>query len=1156
MQRSSFFMVVTLLFSLLLSGNFLASQSILWEIGKFDQSSGEFNDQIDLSSPNVNPVFTIGQSVAMQDWPYRQPGSQNKASGGRPHPLTILFHLSQKPQGVCRLTISALLYNNRVPQLHVEINGNSGVYYFNRKLSNYPGDGWAFSPIYASDLLEIDLPSKALHAGENKLVLTALDDPADGDGESFLTYDALRLSEEPMSAGGQSPSVSVEPTVLYTGKDPLREQTHVTVNLPGKIRTGTLVFTVGRQQFEARLSTEQDFGQQRFDFGVLEFPSATPALVTLRIEGKIQKFPIILEPKRKWTIFVTPHQHLDIGYTDFQSKVAEVQNRGVDKLLDQISHYPEMRFSLDGSWIVQQYLATRNEAAKKNLLALVREGKIAVPAMAASLLTGYASLEVLIRSASYAYSLHQEYGLPFEYTTITDIPSYSWSYASVLNALGLKYFVAASNNDRGPILLYGRWNEKSPYWWQGPDGNKILMSYSRQYAHLWFICGLPPQIAAARQSLPTFLQTFQSPGYKLDAVLMYGAQAENTDLVAGTPEFVAQWNLQYAYPKLVLSTFPDYMRYVEKNFGSSLETVSGDGGPYWEDGMGTDAWYGAIDRSNQQRAASAEKLSTLATFVHQNLAAPVGKIQRMWSDLVLFSEHTWTSWGAYTRPEHEQSVRQLVTKDHLALDGREMVNGILDQSFSQLAYQIRMPAPAVVVFNPLSWPRSDLVEGDLDNGMVLKEYPSLSVVPFEVLRQEKEYSHIRFLAQAVPSLGYKCYAVSKVEGGAEEKAAESQPVSADRAENSFYRIEVDSSSGAVRSLFDKQLNRELVDSASPYRLNQYLYVSGGDETSTQIVYLRKSLPLAKLIVNASSGTGKSGLLRKTPFGQTLSLESKGAGASIETEIILFDNEKKVEFINRLHKEPVRSKEGVYFAFPFAVDRPAFNFEIQNGWVDPAHNMLKGACLEWFTVQHWVRVINPELAIGLVPVDAPLVTLGDINRGTWPETFAPKSSTVFSYVINNYWHTNFRRVQGGDYTYRYVLTSDRELSPEQLSRFGRAAMTPLEFGVLQGFDKFGNPDVPLKPDPVSFLKLEAPNVVVENWKAAEDGQGTIVRLLEVGGREVSTHLAFPLSKIQKAWRTNAVEENQSELIVTADGVEVMIKPHEILTMRVMGKSLVY
>ena len=117
MHRSSFFMTVALSFYILLFGNVLVAQNPLWEIGKFDQSSGEFNDQIDLSSPKINPVFTIGQSAALQDWPGRQPGSQNKSSGARAHPITILFNLSQIPQGVCRLTISALLYNNRVPQL-------------------------------------------------------------------------------------------------------------------------------------------------------------------------------------------------------------------------------------------------------------------------------------------------------------------------------------------------------------------------------------------------------------------------------------------------------------------------------------------------------------------------------------------------------------------------------------------------------------------------------------------------------------------------------------------------------------------------------------------------------------------------------------------------------------------------------------------------------------------------------------------------------------------------------------------------------------------------------------------------------------------------------------------------------------------------------
>ena len=43
--------------------------------------------------------------------------------------------------------------------------------------------------------------------------------------------------------------------------------------------------------------------------------------------------------------------------------------------------------------------------------------------------------------------------------------------------------------------------------------------------------------------------------------------------------------------------------------------------------------------------------------------------------------------------------------------------------------------------------------------------------------------------------------------------------------------------------------------------------------------------------------------------------------------------------------------------------------------------------------------------------------------------------------------------------------------------------------------------------------------------------------------------FPLFHLQQAWRANAVEENQEELPVSAHSVEVKIRPHEILTVRV-------
>ena len=47
-------------------------------------------------------------------------------------------------------------------------------------------------------------------------------------------------------------------------------------------------------------------------------------------------------------------------------------------------------------------------------------------------------------------------------------------------------------------------------------------------------------------------------------------------------------------------------------------------------------------------------------------------------------------------------------------------------------------------------------------------------------------------------------------------------------ENKYYRITIDAQSGAIQSIFDKELQRELVDTASPYRFGQYLYVTGGD----------------------------------------------------------------------------------------------------------------------------------------------------------------------------------------------------------------------------------------------------------------------------------------------------------------------------------------
>jgi alpha-mannosidase len=1132
------------------------AQTTLWQIGRFDGSSHEFNDKVSFRNARYNPVFIVGTSAA-KDWPAVQPGSENDLAGRRPHPYTIRFELSSLPRGIYRLSVSALFYASRVPHLQVSVNGKTGTFYFNRRLSYSSGDPAFWSPIYASGKIDILLPDAPLRKGENELVLTAVDDPKDGPGDSALAYDALRLTQDPSGKPTRTPGLEVMPTIFYVRRPgngatpPLREIIRATVTLGGKVRKGAVRLHVNNETFDTQLSTQPDFGEQRFDFQVPEFPNATRAEADVSLNGRTFHKQLSLVPERKWTLYLAPHEHLDVGYTDYRGKVTEVHDRNVDKLVDLIKRHPEMRWNLDGSWIVQNYLATRTPAARQQFMKLAEERKIAVPAQYANILTGYASLEELIRSMFYSYRLHRGESVPFDYANITDVPSYSWSYASILHSLGIRYFAAASNNDRAPILLIGRWNTKSPFWWEGPDGSKVLMSYSRQYSQLAFMCGLPGKVAACRQSIPTFLEAYDRPSYKPNVALIYGFQVENSDLVPGEVAFVNQWNGIYAYPKIVFATFFDYMKYMDEHYGNSLPVVNGDGGPYWEDGISTDARNAAIDRIDQQRALSAEKLSTIAASLVKTLSGPADQIRRMWRDQILYAEHTFTSWGGYDRPESDETVRQAFTKDQFVIDGRQQINSILDQSFSQLADQIHVPAPAIVVFNSLSWARSGAVETDLDDGWTVRQYPDMKPVAVEVLRRGAGYNHVRFMARDVPSLGYQCYALVQVR---EDQGADPSPGGtaslplSNTLENAYYRVRFDPAAGAVGSIYDKQLDKELVDTSSPYRLNQYLYVSGGE--GSQIVFLGTSYPLARLTVTASNPGHVTGL-RKTSYGQILTYQTSGRDAPlITTDVTLFDHAKKIEFVNYLQKAPENHKEGIYFAFPFALSHPDFSYEVQDGYVDPSRNILKGGSLEWFTVQHWVRVQGPEFAAALVPLDAPLVSLGDINRGTWPDEFKPKSATIFSYAMNNYWHTNYYRVQGGDYTFRYVLTSGAQLSPTSLARLGREAMTPLESRQLISNDKYGNPPRPLSPASTSFLEVDAPNVVVEDWKRAEDGNGTIVRLLELGGLSATVRLTFPLFKIRQAWETNAVEENQSRLVVNGHWVDFQIKPYQIATLRVI------
>ena len=171
-----------------------AASEALWQIGKFDQSSLEF-DQRMVPTPKPDPahpekplVYVIGKSHAA-DWPRFQPGSANGLAGYRPHPYTIQFDLPSIPRGLYTLKVALILERPRVPRLEVAINGHRALYFQHPVLDYTAGDfAGIFLPYYSSDTIIAELPTNFLRQGTDELVLTANDVSTERDDHRFRAF--------------------------------------------------------------------------------------------------------------------------------------------------------------------------------------------------------------------------------------------------------------------------------------------------------------------------------------------------------------------------------------------------------------------------------------------------------------------------------------------------------------------------------------------------------------------------------------------------------------------------------------------------------------------------------------------------------------------------------------------------------------------------------------------------------------------------------------------------------------------------------------------------------------------------------------------------------------------------------------------------------
>ena len=1139
-----------------------AQSRTLWQIGRFDHSSREFHDSfgVDYTSDSSAVKFVVGQSTN-DAWLRFQPGPANGVAGGRLHPFNIRFSLAEAPHGTYALRIAVLYETPRLSTLRVEINGHAGDLRFQPRLDYAAGD-WegTFVPQTSSAERTILLPAAWLHTGENRVVLTALDVPetpqnSQGDiapGESGIVYDALSLTEH-VRAVRPSVHLSATPTIFFTRAEAdLREQVEVCADAEAGAR---LPLQLGMHagsyaQTVPITGPTHEFGDSCAMFEVPEWTGTRSAELSA---GETRE-TVSLTAQKKWTILVVPHEHLDIGFTDYRQKVAELQSQSLDGVLDLLPQHPEFRWTMDGSWVADQFLSSRSPQRVHQFFDAVRAGQIIVPQQYANLHTGVASLEGLARSLYFSHTLAREQGLPVGAANITDVPSYSWSYASILHDAGVRYFAAASNSWRAPIMLQGRWNEKSPFYWEGPDGGRVLMWYSRAYLQLASMFGVPPTTEAVHDALPVFLQAYERAAYHASSVILFGSQLENTTLDRAQVTLPGEWAKTYAFPRLQFSTFGDALKDIEHQFGGSIPTYRGDFGPYWEDGFTSDAHATAVHRANQQRFLNAEVMSTVPFLLDRNVHADDATLSDAWKNTTLFDEHTWTAVSATTQPEGDQNLRQSAEKRRQPDRAADDLNDTIERSFAQLEAHIAPKEASVLVFNSLAWPRSGWLEADLPDGVQIVDPETRKPVAQYELRVEKgtvlpgfggRTHRVRFRAEDVPAIGYKLFPmrVAAIATNAAGGSAHSNTV----LENAFYRVTLDPESAGIRSIWDKELQRELVDPTAPFRFGSYVYVTGADDMPNNSLYrYGAGLPVPQLASHpASHGTLMS--VEAHPGEQVAVLEASAPNTpSIRTEITLPDDAKRIDLRVTVRKNATLSREAVYIAFPFASRAPQFSYDTQTGWVDPARDELAGGSHEWYAAQHWAAVHDEGASMGVICVDAPMVALGDIVRGTWPTSFSPHSSSVFSWLMSNYWSTNFMASQGGEVTERYSIVSSRSFDPATLTRTAWQAMTPLESDMVSASAH------PQEPATQSFLQIDNKDVALTTWKRAEDRTGTILRLVELAGHEQSVHVHVPAG-ITKTATCSLLEDCSQPVAVTDSGVSLTMHPFSIVTLKLMREA---
>ncbi|MBW8683609.1 glycoside hydrolase family 38 N-terminal domain-containing protein [Chitinophaga rhizophila] len=887
-------------------------------------------------------------------------------------------------------------------------------------------------------------------------------------------------------------SIELTPTVAYLRYNGQSARMVRLVFHGGKSYAQAMVYMQFNGLYDSIPLSATDQGIQ-----VFELPLPGPAVqretqlsVRLTTGGKAYTARCMVAPAPEWKVYLLPHSHVDIGYTNVQEKVMRLHMNNIDeaiKIAQRTKDYPpdaRYKWNTEAFWVVDHYLAAADEDKKKAFWEAVKKGWINIDGAYANINTSITDSRQLMQMFHTAVKTARQQGINITTMFQGDVPGASWGLASQADITGIRYFWGAPNAD-DRIGLSPAWRDR-PFYWQSPGKQQLLYWQSEPYSIGYRLKGSKiPNFFTVEDPTPyytghpsdnflnpylfDYLAALDRKKFPYNMTIMTWAMSDNAPIDPELPDAVKAWNERYTSPRLIITSVKQFFTDFEAAYADKIPVVAGDYTEYWTDGIAS-----AARETGYNRIASETLQQADAIWALRNKPAyPATTIDTAWNNILLFNEHTWGAHNSISHPDDPKAISQWNYKQSFARKGREQSAALLTAATGGQSV-----ADAVDIYNTIADMRTALAiipadqskAGDLVRDSQGRKIPSqrLSTGELAVLVQHiAPYSKQRYTIHAG-----KAYAPVK------------SRVAGYTLQNDLYKVSLDERTGNISLLERSGVAYNLADSAG---LNRYSYLPGDSLEKVQY-----------------ASPVKIRIKENGPLVVSAVVDATAPGAhSLTSEVRLTAGVDRVEIINTLDKKLVTAKEGVHFAFPFNIAGAQIRYSIPWGSVNAEADQLQYANRNWYAAQRWVDVSNQHYGVTWSTPDAPLFEIGTQtsagmvgglhNPAQWI-SFTEQRPAIFSWVMNNLWHTNFRHAQEGVTTFRYYLTVHHGYDAFTANQTGLANHRPLITAAATGPVKEALP-----------FSIQSDAVYVESIKPAANGNGVIVWVVNTSTEDAAITL---------------------------------------------------